>query len=874
MLVLFGLVSIVNADLTTNNKAYWTLDNTLVDATGNGNTLTNTNSAFVTGKINDSIDLNGVSSKISRSSNPLAGVGTGDFTISMWVNSDTHTSTGTVLQFGEDESGDEDTIKIHVVSSGMYRLFVNEDAGGSVIIPTSPISDGTYYFLVIERLSGNLSFYMDDIFQGSVISNHNLNSVGFSNYIGFGSNHFAPAVGSPDGTFFNGKEDEISVWDRGLSSLERTTIYNSDIGLQYPYIVAEPTLTFTNITANNITLINNTFYNDSIQFETTVLNTSTNGNVNHSYSLNGASFVQYATNTLNGSVNLNLSEGLYNISFQGINNETSVNSTNYSIIVDLTAPVIDVIGNLSQNVYAVNFSTIFNVTDALSGLASCTINITYLTSSEPDSNFFINCTDTQIFTRAGLYQGTLVAIDNAGNVNSLTVNGSINPVSNIFFEDELNVSISNYDYILISPIGRTSQEINTNNPVQISPLFNNTTDFGIYNITFSKVGYITQTVQVEINSTNAGQNVTFNINDAEIIVTILDRETGTIVSGPFFQLEFIAAVGLVTNTTTGTATITNTFFESGSYQLVSSGINYTTEQLFFEFTNQESLPLTIYTTDETDLARGVVEIKVVDKFGKSVVGAIGQALQWDSATSSYIKVAEGLTAEDGKTLLNIILDTKQYIFQAKFGELAKNTSPQFIPELLNGKIITISLDLGPTVFEGFLENVNYNIDENLSGTISNITLDWETTDGTSVEGCIIYFRVQPSGAKTEISNDCSTGSNNILIVSKQLNSTYYIEAQVGFVIGGGFYPQETFLYQPVFDISTILKETNLALFILPLLYLVVVLVGMANVFIGALLLLLVNGVGLWLVPQFITPSVVAFFYFVGLALMIGGSKRK
>jgi len=55
---MFGMITGVSADLTTNNEAYWTLDNTLLDVTGNSHTLTNSGATYTTsGKINGSYDF-------------------------------------------------------------------------------------------------------------------------------------------------------------------------------------------------------------------------------------------------------------------------------------------------------------------------------------------------------------------------------------------------------------------------------------------------------------------------------------------------------------------------------------------------------------------------------------------------------------------------------------------------------------------------------------------------------------------------------------------------------------------------------------------------------------------------------------------------
>ena len=85
MLLMFGMISLVSADLTTNNQAYWTYDNVLTDATGNGNTLTNNGATYTaSGKINGGFDFDGTNDYMRDSTSPISSASA--FTISVWVN--------------------------------------------------------------------------------------------------------------------------------------------------------------------------------------------------------------------------------------------------------------------------------------------------------------------------------------------------------------------------------------------------------------------------------------------------------------------------------------------------------------------------------------------------------------------------------------------------------------------------------------------------------------------------------------------------------------------------------------------------------------------------------------------------------------------
>lgn len=397
---------------------------------------------------------------------------------------------------------------------------------------------------------------------------------------------------------------------------------------------------------------------------------------------------------------------------------------------------------------------------------------------------------------------------------------------------------------------------------------------GNNSLEFIKEGFNTQTINFELNDSSPAYNETFNATEISLNIFIRDKNNNQIISGPTFNLEFIGPVGLLTNTSTGQKTITQTFLE-GDYELTLSNSDYLSESIFFYFQNVEDIDLTIYTFNSTNENAGVVEIKVVDEFGAGVSGALVQALQWDVDSSSFVRVSEGKTVEDGVAILNIILDTKTYIFQASKDNLFKNSSQQKIPTVLNGKQIILSLDQGKTEATGLLENIEYTSQESFLNYTSNISLSFSTIDGTDATGCIRYSRLQPSGIKTVLSEDCSTGSvvSNFM-VSKALNSSYYIIAEIGFKINGLFYIVNDYRYNPSFSISNILEETNIALYVLPLLYLIAVFVGMTNPVIGAAILILDNLLAVIIIPQYVNGEIFAFMYLIAGLIMYAGGKRK
>ena len=523
-----------------------------------------------------------------------------------------------------------------------------------------------------------------------------------------------------------------------------------------------PVLAFTSITADNVTLINNTFYNGSIQFQTTVLNTSTNDLVNHSYSLDGAGLVQYATNNLNSSVNLNLTEGSYNISFFAQNNETNVTSSIFSFIVDLTPPTIDVLLPLTTDSYEVNFSNVVNVTDNLSGLASCTINITYLTSVEPDSDFFINCTDTQTFTRAGFYEGFLQTEDNAGNAATLLANGTINPVISVFFNSTNGTEVTNYSATVTDPLGDISQLLlNTNNPVNLTPIVNGTLIEGDYTIQFDKLGFATQNFTVAVNSTNAGINLTFNVTPSEIVVRIFDRETNTLLTG-LTTITLQATIGFNGTTTTGLINITDINFISEQYQILAEHAGYDTETVYFNYNNQELINVDIFMLNTTQPEAGRINIIVKNSLSQFVESAVCSALEWRPSESAFVSVAQGLSNVIGETRLNIQLNTVIYKFSCTKDSFTTITNAQIIQ--IDDSSLTIILNdiiLAPTpLFPNLVTSLT---NTTLNATHQLITYNFADSDGLTTEACLRVFLVNGNRQTFDTENCVSSATGTILL---------------------------------------------------------------------------------------------------------------
>lgn len=279
---------------------------------------------------------------------------------------------------------------------------------------------------------------------------------------------------------------------------------------------------------DDINLINNTITNNIyLDVALNISNISTNNLINTTLYLNNGSSYQIGANTQNVSYTLNnISEGYFDIWTYSYNNETNVTSSNYTYLFDFTPPSIEFL-NVSERTEAqLNFTEVFNVTDALSGLASCSITLTYLenVTNASQHDQLINCTDTTNLTASGEYNAFIYALDNAGNVNTSSVNGTYNPLFYVYFENSTGGRVTNF----------------TINGTQYNEVFSERVNgyaFGVVNFQFNKAGYETLDFQLNFTPTEL-INTTLNVEAPYITILIKELTNGSLVAPADFTLLY------------------------------------------------------------------------------------------------------------------------------------------------------------------------------------------------------------------------------------------------------------------------------------------------------------------------------------------------
>lgn len=219
LLIMIGLVPLANADLTTDILAYYTMDGDADDSVAS-NDGTVTGPTLTTGKINQGYNFTSGGDVITISQITITKNG---FSTCNWFNT---TKNGKLIYFSAPLN------HIFDISVGSNRLsgFFRDPAGSqSIKQTTTNVSDGDFHYVCVVMDGTNITYYLDGGFENTETYSYQAdwNSTSLSQ---FGKYDVYSSSG------FEGVIDEISIWQRALTPTEVVNLYNSDDGLQYPFV--------------------------------------------------------------------------------------------------------------------------------------------------------------------------------------------------------------------------------------------------------------------------------------------------------------------------------------------------------------------------------------------------------------------------------------------------------------------------------------------------------------------------------------------------------------------------------------------------------------------------------------------------------------
>ena len=207
--------------------AYYPFNGNANDETGNGNNGT-VNGAILTedrfGAVSSAYDFDGVDDKIFNSNEFLTlNV---DLTISVWLNTNDITQGNQTIINSLEHTGIGLNFN-HNYNSGKMNLFLGDginfwDVNGLGGIK-SDYQNETWYNIILIKQNDLYKVYVNGVVDMETNVN---NASNYNNIVGFA---FGTATWKEEGAeYFNGKLDDIGIWNRALTEQEVANLYTSN----------------------------------------------------------------------------------------------------------------------------------------------------------------------------------------------------------------------------------------------------------------------------------------------------------------------------------------------------------------------------------------------------------------------------------------------------------------------------------------------------------------------------------------------------------------------------------------------------------------------------------------------------------------------
>lgn len=198
------VLTLLNPGLLNGLLAFYKLDDA-TDASGNGNTLTNTGGVtFGSGKIGNAASFNDSNRLESPVSIPLGTAAT----ISCWFKPTVLNYTyGTIVGF---------FTGLNLAVSNSNTITVDDFTQPFISGPS--VSENTWYHVVVKVESGVCYLYVN----GSIYTQQNSILQTTPSF----------KIGGELGDYFTGQIDAVGIWNRALNGTEITELYNSGSGLE------------------------------------------------------------------------------------------------------------------------------------------------------------------------------------------------------------------------------------------------------------------------------------------------------------------------------------------------------------------------------------------------------------------------------------------------------------------------------------------------------------------------------------------------------------------------------------------------------------------------------------------------------------------
>ncbi len=534
------LLSFTSAfDWSNGTVAYYDLNssvgNVVVDLTGNGNNGTNNGASVVTGLIENAFDFELADSDNIDYSSTVINTGS-DFTASFWLNLESNSQDMMILGNGDNTNG------WYFFYRGTTNTIRNT-FGANQRDTSYTLNTGEWYFITVRLTSTNYTLFINNsqIYSSTVTPvtpNDNL-------YIGY----FLPTPS----LYYDGRIDEIGIWNRSLSDGEISELYNSGSGLAYGEGAVEPTVTLNSP-------LNNTLEAGDILFNATLNPSSNYNNTNATIYIwdQNDTIVYSETNIVTGtSINLttfnvtNLTNGIYEWNVEGsFTNATGTFTTfaedNLTVTRQTAREVAQIYNNFTIEGVTNNFLAQIELSNGVTIDAAVlnyngTLNVGSIIGSGNNINVSVDILAPIVDTDTNLTFHWSLSLSNGETFNLTSKNQTINSLGidncttytnnilNLIAKDEedqfqlsnttLEIAINILSEDGTLNVGNLSALFENENPIQICFSENLTgTDSLMLDaiIRYTAGGYANEyynLVDLEINSTNEPENITlYNLN--------------------------------------------------------------------------------------------------------------------------------------------------------------------------------------------------------------------------------------------------------------------------------------------------------------------------------------------------------------------------
>lgn len=206
--------------LTTGIIGYWKME----DATEflEGYPVANTDVSFIAGKVNNCGDFNGTTAKFVMSNQTPYNV-TSNFSWSFWMNGDAFTG-GPVLLSKFNASNQSFYFQFDSANNFRFATSSNGTTQSNGDIPWTPSTSTWYHVVATYTASSNtVQLFVNTASQGTS------STATISIFAGTSAIDFGQYNGG-GGNFFDGKLDEIGFWNKVLSTVEISDLYNGGSG--------------------------------------------------------------------------------------------------------------------------------------------------------------------------------------------------------------------------------------------------------------------------------------------------------------------------------------------------------------------------------------------------------------------------------------------------------------------------------------------------------------------------------------------------------------------------------------------------------------------------------------------------------------------